>query len=52
MPIGIASTVGLVEHRRGPAKTFCLVVGKVDLPGRSICVGREFVLVGEAAEEL
>ena len=52
MPIGIAYPVGLVEHRRGPAKTFRLVVGKVELPGRWICVGREFVPLGEAAEEL
>ena len=52
MPIGIAYPVGLVEHRRGPAKTFRLVVGKVELAGRWICVGREFIALGEAAEEL
>ena len=52
MPIGIAYPVGVVENRRGIAKTFRLVVGKVELPGRWICVGREFILLGEAAEEL
>jgi hypothetical protein len=52
MPIGIAYPVGLVEHRRGPAKTFRLVVNKVELEGRWLCVGREFVPLGEAAEEL
>jgi hypothetical protein len=52
MPIGIAYPVGLVEHQRGPAQTFRLVVNKVELPGRWICVGREFVPLGEAAEEL
>jgi hypothetical protein len=52
LPIGIAYPVGLVEHRRGPAKTFRLVVNKVELPGRWICVGRKFVPLGDAAEEL
>src|SRR5438445_381685 len=37
MPIGIAYPVGLVEHRRGPAKTFRLVIGKVELEGRWLC---------------
>jgi hypothetical protein len=52
MPIRIAYPVGLVEHRRGAATTFRLVVGKVELPGRWLCVGREFVALGEAAEVL
>jgi hypothetical protein len=52
MPIGIAYPGGLVEQLRGPAKTFRLVVRKVELPGRWVCVGREFVLLGEAAVEL
>jgi hypothetical protein len=34
MPIGIAYPVGLVEHRRGVAKTFRLVVNKVEFEGR------------------
>ena len=42
LPIGIACPVGLVDHRRGPAKT----------SGRWLCVGREFIPLGEAAEEL
>jgi hypothetical protein len=44
--------VDLVEHRRGPAQTFRLVVNKTELPGRWLCVGRRFVHLGEAAEEL
>jgi hypothetical protein len=52
MPIGIAYPVGLVEHRRGPAQTFRLVINKTELPGRWLCVGRRFVRLGEAAEEL
>jgi hypothetical protein len=52
MPIGIACPVGQVEHRRGPAATFRLTIGKVGLEGRWLCVGREFVRLGEAAEEV
>jgi hypothetical protein len=52
MPIGIAYPVGLVEHRKGPIKTFRLVVGKVERPGRWICVARRFIQLGDAAEEL
>ena len=52
LPVGIAYPVGLVEHRRGRAKTFRLVVNKVELEGRWLCVGREFVRLGDAAEEL
>ena len=52
MPIGIAFPVGLVAHRRGPATTFRLVIGKVELVGRWLCVGRRFVKLGEAAEEI
>jgi hypothetical protein len=52
MPIGIAFPVGQVEHRRGPAVTFRLMIGKVDLEGRWLCLGREFLRLGEAAEEL
>ena len=52
LPIGIAYPVGLVEHSKGPAVTFRLVVHKVEMPGRWICVGRRFVPLGEAAEWL
>jgi hypothetical protein len=52
MPIGIAYPVWLVAHRRGPAPTFRLVVDKFELPGRLICEGRRFVMLGETAEEL
>jgi hypothetical protein len=52
MPIGIAYPVGLVEHRRGPAQTFRLVVNKTELPRRWLCVGRRFVRLGDASEQL
>jgi hypothetical protein len=52
MPIGIEYPVGRVERRRGPATTFRLVVNETELPGRWLCVGRRFVRLGEAAEEL
>jgi hypothetical protein len=52
MPIGVAFPVGQVAHRKGPAVTFRLVIGKVELEGRWLCVGREFIRLGEAAEEL
>jgi hypothetical protein len=32
--------------------TFGLIVDKVELPGRWICVGRRFVPLGEAADPL
>jgi hypothetical protein len=48
MSIGIAYSVGRVEHRRSPAQTFRLVVNKTKLPGRWLCVGRRFVQLGEA----
>jgi hypothetical protein len=52
MPIGIAFPVGQVEHRRGPAATFRLMIDKVELEGRWLCVRREFIRLGDAAEEL
>jgi hypothetical protein len=51
-PVGIAYPMGQVAHRKGPARTFRLVVAKVDLEGRWICVNRRFIALGEAAEEL
>src|SRR4051812_12721940 len=51
-PIGIAFPVGQVAHRRGPAATFRLVVEKAEVEGRWVCVGRRFVRLGDAAEEL
>jgi hypothetical protein len=31
---------------------FRLVIDNTELPGRWLCIGREFVQLGEAAEEL
>jgi hypothetical protein len=50
MPIGIAFPVGQVAHRKGPAVTFRLVIGKAEMEGRWLCVGREFIRLGDAAE--
>jgi hypothetical protein len=52
LSIGIAYPVGLVRHRKGPAATFRLVVNKVELPECWMCVGRRFVPLGEAAEDV
>jgi hypothetical protein len=51
-PIGIAFAAGQVQHRRGVAATFRLVLDQQELEGRWLCVGREFVRLGDAAEEL
>jgi hypothetical protein len=52
MPIGVAFPAGLVAHRSGPAVTFRIVFGKVEIEGQWLCVGREFNKLGEAAESL
>jgi hypothetical protein len=52
MPIGTAFPVGQIEHPKVPAATFRLVIDKVELEGRRPCLGRVFVRLGEAAEEL
>jgi hypothetical protein len=52
MPIGIAFSVGQVEHSKGPAATFRLVVGKHELEGLYLCIGRQFVKLGESADPL
>ena len=52
--VGIAYPIGIVLYgtRAVPAKTFRLVVGGEELEGRWLCVGRRFVKLGEAAEEV
>jgi hypothetical protein len=53
MQIGIAFPVGWIDARRGsPAAMFRLVVNKVELEGEWICKGRQFIRLGEAAEEV
>ena len=51
MPIGIAHPAGLVEHRKELATTFGLVVNQTELPGHWLWIGRQFIALGEAAEE-
>jgi hypothetical protein len=48
----MAYPAGLAEHGAGPAATFRLVVDNTELPGRWLCVGREFIQLAKAAEEL
>ena len=45
LPVGFASPVGWIEdpHERPPVATFCLEIGKVELPGLYVCVGRRFL---------
>lgn len=52
MPVGIAFPTALVAHAQGPAVVFRLVIGKQELPDRYLCLGRTFVRLGEAAEEI
>jgi hypothetical protein len=52
MPIGTAFPAGLVAHRQGTAVAFRLIFGTIELEGRWLCVGREFVRLGDAAEWL
>jgi hypothetical protein len=49
-PCGIAYAVGRMGDRRGAITVYRLTFGKSELPGRWICVGRQFVELGEAAE--
>jgi hypothetical protein len=51
-PIGMAFPTGQVEHRRGAAVTFRLIIRKVELEGRYLCLRREFVRLGDAAEDV
>ena len=43
MPVGIAFSVSHAPSRRGPLAVFRLTVGKDEVPGRWVCVRREFV---------
>jgi hypothetical protein len=49
--IGTAYSTGWVQHRNAPVKTYRLVVNRTELPGRWLCVGREFVQL-DADEQL
>ena len=50
--IGLAWLAGSIPSRKGPAQLFRLTVGKVELEGVFICRGREYVRLGDAAEEV
>jgi hypothetical protein len=50
--IGIAYASGCVQYGDGQVMTYCLAANKTELPGRWVCIGRRFVPLGEATEEL
>jgi hypothetical protein len=49
--IGTAHVTGWVQHTKGPAALFRLVIDDVELPGRWLSIGRRFVRADEAAED-
>lgn len=51
-PIGIAWLAGSIPSRRGPVQLWRLEVAKVALEGLWVCRNREFVRLGDAAEEV
>jgi hypothetical protein len=51
-PFGLAYPAGLAGHGAGPAVTFRLVIDNTELPGRWLCIEREFVQLDEVAEKL
>jgi hypothetical protein len=50
--IGIAWPSGTIASRRGPVQCWRLTIGRRSLEGRWICRNREFVRLGDAAEEV
>jgi hypothetical protein len=50
--IGTAYATGWVQNRDAPLKTYRLVVNKTELAGLWLCIGREFVRLGDPAEKL
>jgi hypothetical protein len=51
-PIGIAYGSSYVRHRHRSVATWRLVVHKEELPGRSVCIGRRFIEVGDWLERI
>ena len=43
VPDGKALPSGLIADHKGAVATFRLTIGKTELPGRYLCVGRRFV---------
>ncbi|WP_406694308.1 hypothetical protein V5E97_24860 [Singulisphaera sp. Ch08] len=50
--VGISQLARSIPTKRGPALLLRLEVHKVNLEGQRICRGREYVRLGEAAEEV
>jgi len=51
MPVGIAFGCAYVEDRKGKlVATWRLTIGKADVPGLWVCVGRRFIEVDEWCE--
>lgn len=51
-PIGIAWLSGPIPSRKGPVQLWRLEVNKVKLEGVWICRNRQFIRLGDAAEEV
>src|SRR5262245_33559982 len=51
-PIGIVWLAGAIDGRHGPVQLWELEVAKVRLEGRWICRNRQFIRIGDAAEEV
>lgn len=50
--VGIAWLAGSIPSKRGPAQLWRLEVRKVPLEGQWVCRCRQFLRIGEAAEEV
>jgi len=51
MPDGTAFPVGMLDDDgRGALAVFRLTMGKAEIPGRWVCIGREFVPVDDVAD--
>jgi hypothetical protein len=48
--VGIAHSVTQVRHRRKSVMVWRITIGKEELPGRWVCIGRRFIEVGDWQE--
>ena len=51
-PIGIAWLAGSIPSKRGPVQLWRLTIGKTELEGVWIVKNRQFIRLGDAAEEV
>jgi hypothetical protein len=50
--VGIAWLAGAIASKRGPVQVWELEIAKVRLEGEWICRNRQFIRLGDAAEEV